>query len=92
MIHSGMRYVCDLVVPSGWMTMVTARSPSDFAIAARMAFSCLDAALPVALMKSMQTQVPGSQFAEIKDAGHLSNLEQPEAYNKALLAFLAQQK
>ena len=32
-----------------------------------------------------------AHFAEIEGAGHLSNLEQPEAFNAALLGFLARQ-
>jgi 3-oxoadipate enol-lactonase len=47
-----------------------------------------DAALPVGLMRQVQSQVPGAQAAVIRDAGHLSNLEQPAAFNEAILAFL----
>jgi len=49
-----------------------------------------DVALPVALMQQVQSQVPGAQSAIIQGAGHLSNLERPEAFNEALLAFLDQ--
>jgi 3-oxoadipate enol-lactonase len=47
-----------------------------------------DAALPVALMRAMQEEVPGARIAEIADAGHLANVEQPERFNAALLDFL----
>lgn len=47
-----------------------------------------DAALPVELMRQVQSQVPGARAAAIPGAGHLSNLEQPAAFNEALLAFL----
>lgn len=47
-----------------------------------------DAALPVDLMRQVQSQVPGAQSVVIRGAGHLSNLEQPAAFNEALLAFL----
>ncbi len=49
-----------------------------------------DAALPVSLMQQVQSQVPGARSAVIPGAGHLSNLEQPAAFNEALLAFLDQ--
>ncbi len=49
-----------------------------------------DAALPVELMRQVQSQVPGARAAVIPDAGHLSNLEQPAAFNEALLDFVGQ--
>lgn len=49
-----------------------------------------DAALPVELMRQMQSQVSGARATVIPGAGHLSNLEQPTAFNEALLAFLGQ--
>jgi pimeloyl-ACP methyl ester carboxylesterase len=36
----------------------------------------------------MHAQIKGSAFVEIKDAGHLCNIEKPELFNKAVLAFL----
>lgn len=50
-----------------------------------------DAALPVPLMAEMQSEVPGAEMATIPDAGHLSNMERPEAFNAALLGFLRRQ-
>lgn len=47
-----------------------------------------DAAVPTAVMKEQQALVPGAAYAEIAGAGHLSNLERPEAFNDALLGFL----
>jgi pimeloyl-ACP methyl ester carboxylesterase len=34
----------------------------------------------------------GSQFIVIPDAAHISNIEQPEFFNRELLKFLAQQQ
>lgn len=48
-----------------------------------------DAITPVADAESMVEAIPGSQPAVIPDAGHLSNLEQPRAFNQALREFLA---
>lgn len=49
-----------------------------------------DIALPVALMQQTQSRVPGARSAIIPGAGHLSNIEQPAAFDAALLAFLDQ--
>ncbi len=45
-----------------------------------------DGVLP-ATMRAMQAKIPGARFVEIPEAGHLSNLEQPEAFTAALAAF-----
>ena len=37
---------------------------------------------------AMHAKIPGSQFVLIPTAGHLSNIEQPEAFNRAVLDFL----
>ena len=36
----------------------------------------------------MAAKIPGAQKAVIPDAGHAANIDQPEAFNRALLAFL----
>jgi 3-oxoadipate enol-lactonase len=46
-----------------------------------------DGVLP-GLMRKMAAEAPGSRFAEIAEAGHLPNIEQPEAFNDALAQFL----
>jgi pimeloyl-ACP methyl ester carboxylesterase len=38
--------------------------------------------------KAVADSVPGARFVEIANSGHLSNLENPEAFNAALLSFL----
>ncbi len=35
-----------------------------------------------------QEKIPGARLAVIKDAGHASNLDQPEAFTRLLLDFL----
>jgi pimeloyl-ACP methyl ester carboxylesterase len=37
-------------------------------------------------------KIPGSEFALIPKAGHLENLEQPEAFESAVMAFLQKHK
>jgi 3-oxoadipate enol-lactonase len=48
-----------------------------------------DAGTPVAMSREIQAAARGSELVIIPNASHLSNLEQPEAFNRALLAFLA---
>jgi pimeloyl-ACP methyl ester carboxylesterase len=42
----------------------------------------------IAPCQYMATKVPGAQLEVIKDAGHSSNLDQPEAFNRVLRGFL----
>jgi 3-oxoadipate enol-lactonase len=39
-------------------------------------------------MKAINAAIPGSKLVEIEGAGHLSNLEQPQAFTRALQQFL----
>lgn len=47
-----------------------------------------DALTPPALSQAMAKAVPGAELAVIAGAGHLSSLENPEAFNARLLSFL----
>ena len=44
------------------------------------------------LGRKMQGQIEGAQFVEIKDAGHLCNIEKPEVFNAAVLEFLVKHR
>jgi 3-oxoadipate enol-lactonase len=48
-----------------------------------------DPGTPVAASRTIQAQIKGSELVILKSAAHLSNLEQPQAFNEALTAFLA---
>ncbi len=48
-----------------------------------------DALTPPARARAMAERIPGARFAEIPGAGHLSNVEAPEAFGRALSEFLA---
>ena len=50
-----------------------------------------DAGTPVAMSRAIQEAIPGADLVVIPSASHLSNLEQPEAFNRALADFLARQ-
>jgi 3-oxoadipate enol-lactonase len=47
-----------------------------------------DPGTPVAASRAMFERIPGSKLVVIPSARHLSNVEQPEAFNRALLGFL----
>ncbi len=47
-----------------------------------------DTLTPPADSEAMAATIPGAQVAMIPNAGHLSNLEQPNAFNEALRLFL----
>jgi 3-oxoadipate enol-lactonase len=40
------------------------------------------------LLKELQAELPGSSYARLEVAGHISNLEQPAAFTEALVEFL----
>jgi 3-oxoadipate enol-lactonase len=40
------------------------------------------------MSEDMHARIKGSKLEVIKDAGHMSNLEQPQAFNRVLLEFL----
>jgi len=48
-----------------------------------------DVGTPVAMSRAIHDAIPGSKLVIIPSASHLSNLEQPELFNKALLSFLS---
>jgi pimeloyl-ACP methyl ester carboxylesterase len=51
-----------------------------------------DTITPLQDSEMMQREIAGSKLVVIEDAGHVSNLEQPEQFNRALLEFLQKQE
>ncbi|MDR4494761.1 MAG: alpha/beta fold hydrolase [Nitrospirales bacterium] len=51
-----------------------------------------DVATPVAESRYMADRIPGATLVTIPEAGHLSNIEQPRAFNHALETFLQRLK
>lgn len=47
-----------------------------------------DPATPLAASHAIQQRIPDAQLVVIESASHLCNIEQPEAFNQALLGFL----
>jgi len=48
-----------------------------------------DPATTVEMARTIEQGIAGSELVVLKNAAHLSNLEQPEAFNEAVLGFLA---
>jgi pimeloyl-ACP methyl ester carboxylesterase len=48
-----------------------------------------DELTPPPLSRSMQEAIAGSELVTIPEAGHMSNMEQPHAFNTALVRFLS---
>jgi 3-oxoadipate enol-lactonase len=47
-----------------------------------------DPGTPVAMAREIHAALPGAQLAILRSASHLSNVEQPEEFNRVLLDFL----
>jgi 3-oxoadipate enol-lactonase len=47
-----------------------------------------DLGTPPAMAQRIAEHWPGAQLKVLADAAHLANLEQPEAFNRAVLGFL----
>jgi pimeloyl-ACP methyl ester carboxylesterase len=47
-----------------------------------------DTLIPSSESRTMHERIPGSVFVDIADAGHLSNLDKPEEFNRAVSAFM----
>ena len=56
--------------------------PTHFVVGAE------DRLTPPHLSEAMHRDLPGSALTVIPGAGHLSNIEKPDAFNAAVLAFL----
>lgn len=53
-----------------------------------LVFGDVDPLTPPSVGEYMQEKIAGSQLVIIENAGHMTNLEQPAAFNSAVLAFL----
>jgi len=51
-----------------------------------------DHGAPPEITREMHAMIKGSRFLEIKQAGHISNIEQPKIFNEAVRGFLADVK
>jgi 3-oxoadipate enol-lactonase len=51
-----------------------------------------DRLTPPEMSREMARRIPGARFTLIHGAGHLSNIEQPEVFNREILAFLIEHR
>jgi len=51
-----------------------------------------DRVYPASLARAMAQRIPGAKLVEIAGCGHLSNLEQPERFNRIVRTFLLRQE
>src|SRR6185503_8923023 len=51
-----------------------------------------DRVYPASLARAMAQRIPGAKRVEIAGCGHLSNLEQPERFNRIVRNFLLRQE
>jgi pimeloyl-ACP methyl ester carboxylesterase len=68
--------------PDSTPTLSTIRCPVQIIVGEE------DAITPPPLSEQMHRDIPGSELTVIKGAGHMSNMEQPAAFNDALARFL----
>jgi 3-oxoadipate enol-lactonase len=50
----------------------------------------LDKLMPLQVGEALAAKIPGAKLVPLPGAGHVSNLDAPEAFNRALSAFLSQ--
>jgi pimeloyl-ACP methyl ester carboxylesterase len=51
-----------------------------------------DRLTPLEISRQMTARIAGARLTVIEGAGHLSNIEQPERFNRAMLAFLIEHR
>ena len=60
----------------------------DIAVPTLLVFGAEDPLTPPHVGEYMAERIPDSRLVEIEDAGHLTNMERPVAFNEAVLEFL----
>jgi pimeloyl-ACP methyl ester carboxylesterase len=60
----------------------------DIAVPTLVLTGSADRVAPPGHARAMAERIPGARFVEIEGAGHISNIEAPDAFNAALDAFL----
>jgi pimeloyl-ACP methyl ester carboxylesterase len=61
----------------------------SIAVPTLLLWGACDARSPPAVARDFARAIPGAELVLIPDAGHMSNLERPDAFNAAIRAFLA---
>ena len=64
----------------------------NIAVPTLLVFGDVDPLTPPTVGEYMQERIAGSKLAIIENAGHMTNLEQPAAFNAAVLSFLQEHR
>ena len=64
----------------------------DFAADLRRVLDHFSALTPPAMSREMARRIPNAPLTIIEGVGHLSNIEQPEAFNRVVLDFLIEHR
>lgn len=64
------------------------RELADIKVPALLIAGSDDKTAPPAMMERMAQKIPGAEYALLEGCGHLGPMDQPEAFNAALLSFL----
>ena len=83
--------------PAGWIGALEAmkqrRDQTDLlpsiSVPALVVVGESDALVPLEVAEGMAKAIPGARLEVVPDAGHVANLENPEAFNRAFADFLA---
>jgi len=65
---------------------------SKIAVPALLVAGSDDKTAPASIMKKMQEKIPGAEYVLLEGCGHLGQMDQPDAFNAALEAFLVRQE
>ena len=65
----------------------TRQAANNIAVPTLVVAGANDASTPIADLRTMSDMINGAQYVEL-DAGHIMNVETPNAFNRALLGFL----
>jgi 3-oxoadipate enol-lactonase len=79
--------ICGALLAMASRTDTTA-SLSKLTVPATVLVGEKDTLSPPELGRELASRIPGAEFRLVADAGHLSNLDRPEEFNRALLEFV----
>ncbi len=86
--HAALRvesYIKTVRASAGWGR---ARDLLDIAVPVLLVFGAQDPLTPPRVGEYMRERIPGARLEVIENCGHLSNLEQPGAFNRVVRRFL----
>jgi 3-oxoadipate enol-lactonase len=79
--------------PAGFIGCAAALADHDYRSQVRsvkvpVLFVCGEKDAPVAVMRQMHQDLSGSRYVELQGAGHISNLDRADEFNRAVRDFL----